>query len=150
DGRPMVVLYFSDCDPSGWQMPISVGRKLQAFRELFSGLEFEVHRVALTPDQVRQYDLPSAPLKDSEKRADRWQQAMGVEQTEIDSIAALRPDLLRQIARDAIAPFYDRTLSQRVGEAMEEWEREANEIIEAGLDDQERERIRAEAEVRLG
>ena len=23
DGRPMVVLYFADCDPSGWQMPIS-------------------------------------------------------------------------------------------------------------------------------
>jgi hypothetical protein len=23
-----VVLTFSDCDPSGWQMPISIGRKL--------------------------------------------------------------------------------------------------------------------------
>ena len=32
---------------------------------------------------------------------------MGVEQTEIDALASLRPDLLRQIARDAIAPFYD-------------------------------------------
>ena len=30
----MVVLYFSDCDPSGWQMPISVARKLQAFKVL--------------------------------------------------------------------------------------------------------------------
>ena len=29
DGRPMVVLCFSDCDPAGWQMPISIGRKLQ-------------------------------------------------------------------------------------------------------------------------
>jgi hypothetical protein len=27
DGRPMVVLCFSDCDPAGWQMPISIGRK---------------------------------------------------------------------------------------------------------------------------
>ena len=24
DGRPMVVFYFADCDPAGWQMPISV------------------------------------------------------------------------------------------------------------------------------
>ena len=32
DGRPAVVLYFSDHDPSGWQMPISVSRKLQVFR----------------------------------------------------------------------------------------------------------------------
>ena len=39
DGRPMVVLYFSDCDPSGWQMPISLSRKLQAFKTaLFEGL----------------------------------------------------------------------------------------------------------------
>jgi hypothetical protein len=150
DGRPMVVLYFSDCDPSGWQMPISVGRKLQAFKaQLFPALDFKVRPVALTPDQVREYDLPSAPMKDTEKRADKWQAAMGVAQTEIDALASLRPDLLRQIARDAIAPFYDRTLSGRVSEARAAWEREANEIIEAGLDDEERERIRGEAAVKL-
>ncbi|WP_405750031.1 hypothetical protein OHA19_10575 [Streptomyces sp. NBC_00012] len=61
DGRPMVVLYFSDCDPAGWQMPISVARKLQAFQVLeFPDLEFEVRRVALAPAQVREYGLPSA------------------------------------------------------------------------------------------
>jgi hypothetical protein len=150
DSRPMVVLYFSDCDPSGWQMPISVSRKLQAFREgLFTELDYRVYRVGLTPDQVREYGLPSTPLKDTEKRADRWQQSMGVEQTEIDALASLRPDLLRQIARGAIAPFYDLTLRQRVAEAKSDWERAANEIVEAHLDDGERERIRAEASVKL-
>lgn len=34
DGRPMVVLCFSDADPAGWQMPISIGRKLQGFKAL--------------------------------------------------------------------------------------------------------------------
>ena len=43
DGRPRVVLYFSDCDPAGWQMPISVARKLQAFRELLGPFDFQVH-----------------------------------------------------------------------------------------------------------
>ena len=69
-GRPLVVLYLADCEPAGWQMPVSVGRKLQAFRELLGGFEFEVHRVALTPDQVGEYGLPSTPLKAGEKRAD--------------------------------------------------------------------------------
>jgi hypothetical protein len=97
DGRPMVVSYFSDADPSGWQMPLSVGRKLQAFKtSLFPELDFQVQRVALTPDQVREYGLPSTPLKDTEKRADAWQAAMGVEQTEIDALASLQPDLLRR------------------------------------------------------
>ena len=105
DGRPMVVLYFADCDPSGWQMAISVSRKLQALKALeFDDLELEVHRVALTPEQVREYGLPSTPLKDTERRADKWTAAMGVEQTEIDALAALQPDVLTAMARDAIAP----------------------------------------------
>ena len=65
DSRPMVVLYFSDADPSGWQMPISVARKLQAFKTLhFPELEFEVHRVALLPDQMRSAGCHQ-PLKPS-------------------------------------------------------------------------------------
>jgi hypothetical protein len=56
DGRPMVVLYFADCDPSGFQMAISVSRKLQALHDLeFDELDFQVHQVALTPAQVREY-----------------------------------------------------------------------------------------------
>ena len=39
---------------------------------------------------------------------------MDREQTEIDALAALRPDVLNQIARDAITPFYDPTLARRV------------------------------------
>ena len=49
DGRPLVVLYFADFDPAGWQMPISVARKLQAMGELMPELPpVEVHRVAMT------------------------------------------------------------------------------------------------------
>ena len=96
DGRPLVVLYFADCDPAGWQMGISVSRKLQALKILLPEMpDFEVHRVALTPAQVREYGLPSTPLKATEKRADPWRAAMGVEQTEIDALASLGPELLR-------------------------------------------------------
>jgi hypothetical protein len=78
DGRPMVVLCCSDADPAGWQMPISIGRKLQAFHELLPAMpDFAVYRVALTPQQVREYGLPSTPLKDTERRADTWRTAWG-------------------------------------------------------------------------
>jgi hypothetical protein len=76
--RPLIVAYFADCDPSGWQMGISVLRKLQALSVLlgrWTGLEFEVHRVALTPDQVRGLSLPSTPLKDTGH--DPWSPASG-------------------------------------------------------------------------
>ena len=135
DGRRLVVLYFADCDPGGWHMPISVGRKLQALRVLhFPELDFEVRRVALTPPQVRAYGLPSTPLKATEKRADRWQQAMGVEQTEIDALAALQPHLLEEIAREAIGPFFDYSLASRVASARREWVAEAQEALAEQLD----------------
>lgn len=149
DGRPLVVFCFSDCDPAGWQMPISIGRKLQAFQAIGYEFEFQVHRVGLTPDQVRLYGLPSTPLKETEKRADKWLAEMGVEQTEIDALSALRPELLRSIAMDAIGPFYDYTLSSRVHDAQQAWLEEAQELVDSSLDQEELDRIRTEAGERL-
>jgi hypothetical protein len=142
DTRPLVLQYFSDCDPSGWNMPIEVGRKLQAFKAtLFPDIEFRQYRAALTPEQVKGERLPDgtrlpeSPLKPKEKRADRWMELMGVKQTEIDALIELHPNLLRRIARKAIAPFYDLTLDQRVFEARTAWVREAQRVVDNDLDD---------------
>ncbi len=150
DGRPMVVFYFSDADPAGWQMPISVGRKLMALKVLlFEDLEFQVRRVALTPEQVRRYGLPSTPLKETEKRADKWQAAYGVEQTEIDALASLQPELLKRIARKAMTPFYDTTLDGRVSAARGQWLAEAQAVVDAQMDSDHLDRIRADAAEKL-
>ena len=132
DGRPAVILYFADFDPSGHQMSISVARKLQAFRDFqYHNLDVQLHRVALTLDQVREFDLPSTPLKESERRADRWKAVMHHEQTEIDALCALQPETLEQIAEEAIQPFYDGTLEERTVEAEEEWEEKATELLQS-------------------
>jgi hypothetical protein len=146
DGRPMVVLCFCDCDPAGWQMPISIGRKLQAFKALlFPDLEFQVRRVALVPDQVRVHGLPSTPLKATERRADRWQEAMVVAQTEIDALAALQPALLRRMAREAIRPFYDPTLAGRCSAAQSEWRDACQEAVDAQTAQEHLDAIAAQA-----
>jgi DNA topoisomerase VI subunit B len=130
DPRPSVVLYFSDFDPSGHQMPHSVSRKLQAQRRHHHAeLQIEVHRVALTIDQVRALGLPSTPLKGTEKRAKKWRAVMRHEQTEIDALAALHPDELRRIALEALAPFYDFTLDERCAAAGREWRIEAEKRL---------------------
>jgi hypothetical protein len=128
--RPSVVLYCSDFDPSGHQMPISVSRKLQALRDLhYPKLDLQLHHVALTLEQVRRLHLPSTPLKETERRGDRWRTVHHHEQTEIDALAALRPGDLRQIVLDAIEPFYDSTLEVRVDEAESLWHQEAEELL---------------------
>jgi hypothetical protein len=151
DGRPLVVLTFSDCDPAGWQMPISISRKLQALKVLLPGMpEFEVHRVTVTPNQVQEYGLPYTPLKDSEKRADSWQQETGVAQTETDALSEeARPGLLRQITIEAIKPFYDETLDRRVAEAKTSWIGEAIEVIDRDLDSARLSVLRAQAARKL-
>jgi hypothetical protein len=150
DGRPMVVLYFSDGDPSGWNMPIELGRKLQAFKaSLYPDLEFRQYRALLTPDQIRQYDLPISPLKESERRADKWRAAFGVEQTEVDALVTLRPELFRELANDAIAPFFDKTLVSRARRIKEDWRQRAQAIVDASIDQDHLERVRAHAEAKL-
>ncbi|HUN43152.1 MAG TPA: hypothetical protein VMU81_22910 [Acetobacteraceae bacterium] len=130
DGRPAVVLYFSDFDPSGHTMPVSVARKLQASKTLyFPDLDVRVYPVGLTSDQVKQFDLPSTPLKETERRADKWREAMGHEQTEIDAMIALHPEELRQIAWAAVRPFYDDSLAERVAQAKAEWLAEAGSLV---------------------
>jgi hypothetical protein len=129
--RPSVVLYFSDFDPSGRQMPVSVSRKLQGLHDLlYPELNIQLHPVALTLEQVRELDLPSTPLKATEQRASRWREVMGREQTEIDALAALHPDALIAIARDAIRPYYDSTLAERTGDAEHDWQAECTELLE--------------------
>lgn len=150
DGRPLVVFYFSDCDPAGWQMPISLSRKLQAHKALLPALpHFEVHRVALTPAQVEHYGLPSTPLKDSEHRADRWREMMGVQQTEIDALATLRPTVLDEIAREALEGFYDTTLAERVRQYTAHWRDEAWARVRASTGYESYERAYLHAEERL-
>jgi hypothetical protein len=150
DGRPMVVFCLADCDPAGHQMPVSIGRKLQAFRDLlFPKLQFEVVPVALSVDQVRELGLPSTPLKETEKRADRWREAFGVEQTEIDALATLQPNVLRQIIERAFDPYWDHTLQRRVTLARSDWERRAEEALGEQVDQEDLAALRAEAAGRL-
>jgi hypothetical protein len=131
DLRPTTVLYFSDFDPGGRQMPLSAARKLQALRFLkYPDLDVQVHHVALTLEQVIQHNLPSTPLKDTELRASRWRQVMGREQTEIDALAALRPEILRQIVDDALVPFRDVTLALRARQERARCRQEAEELLQ--------------------
>jgi hypothetical protein len=135
DGRAMVVLVLADCNPAGHQMAVSIGRKLQALRDLrFPDLKFEVVPVALTVEQVLELGLPSTPLKETEKRADSWREAFGVEQTEIDALATLRPRDLEEIVTNAIGPYYDASLAARVAEAEREWQAAAQRALNDQID----------------
>jgi hypothetical protein len=134
DGRPLIILYFSDFDPSGWQMSISVSRKIQACKNLLSlyaDLDAQVFPVALNLEQIKKFELPETPIKEEESRGDRWVEHWNHEQTEIDSLLALHPGVLTEITRNAIKPFYDDSLSGRSTQAWWAWHQEAERVVKA-------------------
>ena len=136
-GRRLAVICLSDFDPSGRQMPVSIAWKLEALRVLeFTTLDFHVNHVGLTLEQAIHYNLPSTPLKATEKRSERWIREFGREQTEIDALLSLHPaSVIQNIVRDAIRPYYDDTLTERISAAREAWLNEAQEIVDEATAD---------------
>ena len=145
DGRPLVCFTFSDFDPAGWQMPISIGRKLQALRDFqFPNLRAEVAPVSLTLEQVIAERLPTTPVKTKENRAKKWDEAFGPAlreaglatgsqpaQVEIDALAVIRPEVLRRITLEKIALYRDETVGQRKSALSARWYRAARSMVEA-------------------
>jgi hypothetical protein len=127
DGRPCRVFYLSDFDPTGAHMPIEVSRKLQGLcAKFFPALDIDLHIVGLTAEQVKALGLPETPMKDSERRADKWRERHGCEQTELD---ALRDGDLKEMLTEALEPFFDKTLKERTSLAYSEAVAETRQSI---------------------
>lgn len=109
------ILYVSDYDPAGLNMPISVARKVEYYQraEGFDALDIRLEPVILTAEQVGYYDLPRTPIKDSDLRKDTWEATHGQGATELDALEALHPGEMRRIIEQAILNYYDPSLTNR-------------------------------------
>ena len=108
------VLYVSDFDPAGMNMPVSFGRKLQYLQQEYAANRFLLQPVALTQKQVRDLRLPRTPLKDSELRAGKFEEDFGTGGVELDALLALHPGILTRLLTEAILPFYDSELDAQI------------------------------------
>ena len=62
--RPVEIVYIGDYDPAGVLIDQSIMKELR--RHL--GDDLTLHRIAVTQEQIAQYDLPTKPRKESERR----------------------------------------------------------------------------------
>lgn len=97
DGRPTVVLHIGDLDPSG----VCIFDSIEADVMAFVGNTFDLlfKRIALTPEQVVLYGLPTAPPKATDKRGE------GIAET--CQCEALPPDTLAAIVNEAAQEYVD-------------------------------------------
>lgn len=102
-GRPAVLMYAGDFDPSGED----ISRDFVAR----TGCWDRVVRVALTSEQVGQFSLPKAVGKKKDSRAKAFVARHGeLVQVELD---ALPPDVLHDLFETALAEFWDESAFQR-------------------------------------
>ena len=95
--RPAVLIYAGDFDPSGEDIDRDFLERSDCFER--------VVRVALTTDQVAEYQLPEQMGKASDSRARGFIQRHGrLVQVELDALA---PDQLHRLYDEAIATFWD-------------------------------------------
>ncbi len=106
-----VVLYFGDHDPDGLEIPDASLRGIDTLRETYEFLEdlpIRFERVALTLDQVRRYDAPPFPAKETSSRFKKYQEKVGIQDAwELD---ALEPRVLRQLIRTSVGELFDRVV----------------------------------------
>jgi hypothetical protein len=82
----------------------------------YSDQEFLVERVALTMDQIEQYNPPPNPAKLTDSRSDKYVEEFGTESWELD---ALEPAVLAQLVEDKVAEYRDEDLYQEAEDRQE-------------------------------
>lgn len=102
-----VVLHFGDHDPSGVDMSRDIADRLRMFVGEIDEEMVEVRRIALTYDQVEQYDPPPNPAKLTDSRAENYISEYGRESWELD---ALEPKVLAALVEENVKKLIDANL----------------------------------------
>lgn len=120
NGKQPIFLYFGDYDPSGEDIPRSIEENLNRL-----GIPIIVKRIALTPEQIAEMNLPGVPPKHTDTRTINWD---GEAVVELD---AVEPKTLSKMCREAIQELFDQELYNE----LQTKENEEEEQYRAALKD---------------
>lgn len=95
-GKTVRILYFGDRDPSGLAIDANAKKSLRDDH----GVEVDFVRLAITPDDIVGLNLPTRPVKKSDKRSAGWEGGC----VEVD---AMPMNILRDRVRNGIAELID-------------------------------------------
>jgi hypothetical protein len=120
-GKDSYIYQFGDHDPSGVLIPQAIKTRLGEFCERFGCFPPFVERIALTEEQIKEFDLPTRPTKrDGNRHAKNFEG----DSVELD---ALPPHELRSLVQEAI----ERHISQRALEITRAAEESERKILTA-------------------
>lgn len=132
--KPAIVLYVSDLDAAGCNMPTAFADALAHYGPIYApGVDIRLKQLALTEDQVLAYALPRNVIDHAKaspyNRRFREEHPLGP--CELDALEAIHSGELARLVRAAVAPYRDRTLSRRLAQAEAEAERRVHAAWDA-------------------
>jgi hypothetical protein len=90
---PVFIYHLGHFDPSG----VNTGEKIEdTLHEMAPHAEIHFERLAVAPEQIAQWNLPTRPTKTTDSRAKRFGSDVSIE------LDAIEPNQLREIVREAI------------------------------------------------
>lgn len=92
DNRPVTIFYIGDYDPAGVLIDRDIESKLR--RHLSASVEMEFVRLGITPEQIAEFQLPTKPRKETERRAQHVRHTVEAE--------AMPARVMRAILRSAV------------------------------------------------
>jgi hypothetical protein len=142
----VVVLYLGDLDPSG----VDANRFIQqALYDTFSlsESEVEVKWLAVTPEQVEQYNLPPRPEDVATimkiQRDPRYKSYKNQYIVELDSLLAYAPEQFKNSILEAVQGIWDKETYEEEKQKAQEIEEEIDELIKKYME-RAREEIKRE------
>jgi hypothetical protein len=110
DKRSVVIFYIGDYDPAGVLIDLAIEKELRIHLDTNINLDFR--RLAITPEQIRRFDLPRKPRKKSDRRVLRIKQTVEAEamparilrallRTEIESLLPQRALEVSKVAEES-------------------------------------------------
>jgi hypothetical protein len=106
-GQGTVIIHLGDHDPSG----VDMTRDIDDRQNIFWATGCAVERIALTMDQVNQYDPPPNPAKLTDSRAGTYVKDYGYDSWELD---ALEPRVLSDLIADKVLEYRDESILEEV------------------------------------
>lgn len=121
EGKEVTVLHLGDHDPSGLDMTVDNQERLT----MFAGQEVFVNRLGLNIDQVKKYNPPPNPAKDTDARFDGYVKKYGSSCWELD---ALEPKVISSLIEKNIKALVDHDIWAETTARQENESEELREI----------------------
>jgi len=118
-GKPTRICYVADCDVVGMNMSKAMARKVEyLLNRRESEIDVKLVPLMLTSEQVKEYDLPTAPMKTVapksgvkhgyETRKENWYVAQDLDgAVEVNAIHSMEPDYFKDTLEGFIKTYLD-------------------------------------------